>query len=777
VKYLKFSVLLIVFMLFGCTTDKLKDIQDDLLIQYSESDHKDSVTSDLQIPTKIDGIEISWSSDSEFATVSGNSIIINRQSEDITVKLTASFEFNGKTYSEAFTILVKATEGEEFDLEQFKNALGVPQTISEDLTLVSSYLDNTVTWVSSNESVISNLGKVVQQSVDTTVTLTASITIDGETKEVSFEVLVTKSEPSLPDFESLLAEISLPTETTMNLTLPASLEGYQLTWESNHQAVSSTGFVTRQSEDVTVLLTVAVSDHPSFTRTYEIKVLKKDVFPESGYSPISEVRLSTLGTKVTIQGVVTSLMSNGNFTIQDSTGAIPVYMRNNTGLQVGTEYVIEGTLDAYQGLIQIATPTIVQTLGERALPEGIDLTGYSLEFDDVILYEANIASYLDLEVTSKETPNNAIELYLRNSAGETTFVRLDTRVNTTYTAFDAVQVGEIVNLYNITVGQYASKAQFLFTSRSLIESRPKSPEIISIYGAENRNYIMGEALPNYLEGITAKNGFNEDFTNLLVVDTTEVNLDEPGNYTVKVSLSNDASIIVTYTLFVRKEIETGVFEGYYQSLDGLVGNDLNNALRTLIRNTGGATGSTSQVKSVDKVGNSYYLIYEDMGSYGNREHVWPQSKLGSVKDDLHNLRAARVSTNSSRSNYPFTEDNKPFTGSQPYQKIGSAWYPGDEHIGDVARIVLYISVRYNLSLSAVGNLDMFLEWHSLDPVNDFERTRNDRIFGIQDNRNPFIDHPELVDIYFGGASTSFDSTIALISSTIFMASDNRQYLY
>ena len=58
-----------------------------------------------------------------------------------------------------------------------------------------------------------------------------------------------------------------------------------------------------------------------------------------------------------------------------------------------------------------------------------------------------------------------------------------------------------------------------------------------------------------------------------------------------------------------------------------------------------------------------------MGPYGNREHTWPKSLLGSVKDDLHNLRAANVDVNGDRSNYPFTENNKPYTGSNPYQLV------------------------------------------------------------------------------------------------------------
>ena len=188
----------------------------------------------------------------------------------------------------------------------------------------------------------------------------------------------------------------------------------------------------------------------------------------------------------------------------------------------------------------------------------------------------------------------------------------------------------------------------------------------------------------------------------------------------------------------------GEFTGYYASLSGLSGNALVNAVKDLIRNTGKSTGTTAQVKQVDYYNGTYYLIYDGNGAYGNREHVWPQSKLGSVKDDLHNLRAANVSTNSKRSNYPYTDG----TGTQ-WQLKNNAFYPGSEHVGDVARIVLYMSIRQNLSLNAVGNLDMFLRWHYQDPVNDFERHRNNEIYKIQQNRNPFIDYPDLVYTVFG----------------------------
>ena len=49
---------------------------------------------------------------------------------------------------------------------------------------------------------------------------------------------------------------------------------------------------------------------------------------------------------------------------------------------------------------------------------------------------------------------------------------------------------------------------------------------------------------------------------------------------------------------------------------------------------------------------------------------------------------------------------------------------------------------------AFGYLSDLLEWNKADPVDDFEKQRNDRIYCYQQNRNPFIDHPEIADIIF-----------------------------
>ena len=86
--------------------------------------------------------------------------------------------------------------------------------------------------------------------------------------------------------------------------------------------------------------------------------------------------------------------------------------------------------------------------------------------------------------------------------------------------------------------------------------------------------------------------------------------------------------------------------------------------------------------------------------------------------------------------------------------------------GDIARILFYMDVRYEggedepdlavtealnnvADVPNIGKLSTLLDWHLQDPVDDFEMSRNEVIYGIQGNRNPFIDHPEYVSILWG----------------------------
>lgn len=209
------------------------------------------------------------------------------------------------------------------------------------------------------------------------------------------------------------------------------------------------------------------------------------------------------------------------------------------------------------------------------------------------------------------------------------------------------------------------------------------------------------------------------------------------------------------------------YTGYYSSINNVTDANLKTALRILISSMKTLTyTSTSNMLNVsDRNPNNpsqIILVYTrtivsgtwDGGSTWNKEHVWPQSKLGVASDsDIHNLKPCNPSVNSTRGNLPFAN------GSGTNKTVSGGYYPGDADKGDIARIVLYMHVRWNLIIntSSVGDLNMILRWHMEDPVDDFERNRNNILYGYQENRNPFIDHPELVERIWGTIPTSNQS--------------------
>ncbi len=130
----------------------------------------------------------------------------------------------------------------------------------------------------------------------------------------------------------------------------------------------------------------------------------------------------------------------------------------------------------------------------------------------------------------------------------------------------------------------------------------------------------------------------------------------------------------------------------------------------------------------------------------NTEHVYPRSYINNTAEaDLHHLRTADIEINAKRRNYQFA------SGSGTYKLISNnSWYPGDEWIGDVSRMIFYLNLRYNEDFDAVGKLDLFLKWNAKDPVSPIEIQRNEIIFKAQGNLNPFIDNPYLATMIWGG---------------------------
>ncbi|CAA0153155.1 Protein of unknown function precursor containing a C-terminal secretion signal. Putative endonuclease [Tenacibaculum maritimum] len=158
---------------------------------------------------------------------------------------------------------------------------------------------------------------------------------------------------------------------------------------------------------------------------------------------------------------------------------------------------------------------------------------------------------------------------------------------------------------------------------------------------------------------------------------------------------------------------------------------------------------------------------EDHGSGSgvwNREHVYSKSlanpNLGTIGAgaDAHNLRPADAQRNSSRNNRKFATGN----GASSYITSEGNWYPGDEWKGDVARMIMYMYLRYGDQTLptgvCVGNpiatdpnmIDLLLQWNAEDPVSNIEKQRNPVLERMQGNRNPFIDNPNFATQIWGG---------------------------
>ena len=264
-----------------------------------------------------------------------------------------------------------------------------------------------------------------------------------------------------------------------------------------------------------------------------------------------------------------------------------------------------------------------------------------------------------------------------------------------------------------------------------------------------------------------------------------------------------SGLLATFLLFSLTAY-TQPPSGYYDPATGLSGTALKQALHNIIRNhtvISYTPGVWQAFYTTDrKPDNTVWDIYSDipggtppyvyqMGSdqCGNasqegdcysREHSWPKSWFGGevtpMFTDLFILYPVDQYVNGRRSDYPYGEVGQAEWTSLNGSKLGNAVNPGysdkvfeprDEYKGDLARTYFYFSVRYygedagwpgspmaNGSQLTTWALDLMKDWHRNDPVSTKEINRNNAVYAIQNNRNPFIDHPEYAAAIWGGSS-------------------------
>lgn len=169
----------------------------------------------------------------------------------------------------------------------------------------------------------------------------------------------------------------------------------------------------------------------------------------------------------------------------------------------------------------------------------------------------------------------------------------------------------------------------------------------------------------------------------------------------------------------------------------------------------------------------------------NKEHAFPKSWFGSTYpaySDMHFVWPADNRTNMTKSNFTIGYAKNVYFSSKNGSKVGvsdnaknfgytssNVFEPIDSFKGDFARAYLYVVTRYLDSLNAwkgrstadyvlAGSaypgfdpwiLQLCVQWHKLDPPSAFEKSRNDAVYSIQGNRNPYVDYPHWVEKVFG----------------------------
>ncbi len=377
--------------------------------------------------------------------------------------------------------------------------------------------------------------------------------------------------------------------------------------------------------------------------------------------------------------------------------------------------------------------------------------------------------------------------------------------------------GISINLITISVPQEQYNEGENFTITFTAEENVTSNLTFNI-SLNNGGFNTGDFSGS--TSITIPNGQNTATTFIVLLDDPNdegdevleisfTDLTEPivaGNNAVQVRVVDNDFTMAPWNLPTENDlgvVQNNIPSGYYDTLNGLVDNDLRDAIEAIIADPtvvrvhpyADVIEILNEADQNPNNSNQVWLVYSEEGrpkldvqtgssSSGkwNREHTFPRSRGGfndwedfddiptgitnfiiadvdstrHANSDAHALRAADASENSRRGNRHYSQntyDADEYNGPSDSGNLGS-WK------GDVARGVLFLELRYNglqvvnglPSSSPTGNLGdlaTLLQWHTDDPPDDFERNRNNVIYNWQRNRNPLIDMPDLVDYIWG----------------------------
>lgn len=212
-------------------------------------------------------------------------------------------------------------------------------------------------------------------------------------------------------------------------------------------------------------------------------------------------------------------------------------------------------------------------------------------------------------------------------------------------------------------------------------------------------------------------------------------------------------------------VGNGKYEAYYSSTFNKSHQELKDALKSKLAagytNLGYSGARDKMYADIDNVAGKVTCVYTGeqqtfntragANSVGfNCEHTWPQSLFSSnepERADIHHLFPTDVDANSRRGSYPFGVVTGSTSWSVGGSKLsGGTFEPRDEQKGATARAMMYFAIRYQDYSNFIDGQEATLkQWHIDNQPTAWDIQRNEKIFGYQKNRNPFVDHPEFIE--------------------------------
>lgn len=165
----------------------------------------------------------------------------------------------------------------------------------------------------------------------------------------------------------------------------------------------------------------------------------------------------------------------------------------------------------------------------------------------------------------------------------------------------------------------------------------------------------------------------------------------------------------------------------------------------------------------------------------NCEHTWPQSMFSQnepMRSDIHHLYSTDETANGKRDNDPFGRVSSPSWSVGGSKWANSVFEPRDEQKGNTARSMFYMAIRYQNYGSFLNSQESVLrEWNKKFAPDATSLKRNNGIFALQKNRNPFVDHPGFADRIWSISTTSNRPTIWKYFHTSSLSSIERVYTF